>query len=169
MYLRQTLTEGGVDVVKAVKEVPTPREFLRSLPEKRCKEEEKQLIISTLDHASKAHAHVSTMCAHISSLAKISDKEMVDCVLRVVGRLLMQLNIPERFVNLVVDPKPRTSEQEQKEKLENFILLRTDSPLMEHALTFGPTRMLAMAIWLRFHHKFLNEGMTKEACHKFKV
>ena len=65
VYLCQTLTEGGIDVVEAVQEVPPPREFLRSLPEKcRC-EEEKQLIILALDHASEAHAHVSTMCAHI--------------------------------------------------------------------------------------------------------
>ena len=44
--------------------------------------------------ASEAHAHASTMCAHISSLAKILDKEMVDSVLRAVGRPLMQLNVP---------------------------------------------------------------------------
>ena len=50
-YLRQTLTEGRVDVVEAVEEVPPPRQFLRSLPEKRWREEEKQLIISVLDHA----------------------------------------------------------------------------------------------------------------------
>ena len=71
VHLCQTLTEGGIDVVEAVQEVPPPREFLRSLPEKCRHEEEKQLIISALDHALEAHVHVSTMCAHISSLAKV--------------------------------------------------------------------------------------------------
>ena len=109
------------------------------------------------------------MCAHISSLAKILDKEMVDSVLRAVGRPLMQLNVPERFVNLAVDPQPRTSEEEQKEKLEKFILPRTDSSAVERAPKFGPTRLLTAAIWLRFCCKFLNEGTAKEACHKFEV
>ena len=63
----------------------------------------------------------------------------MDCVLRVVGRLLMQLNVPERFMNLAVDPKPRTCKDEQKEKLEKFILPKTDSLAVECALTFGPT------------------------------
>ena len=61
--------EGGVDTVEAVKEVPSPRLFLQSLPEKRHQKEEKHLIISALDHTSEAPAHTSTMCAHIFNLA----------------------------------------------------------------------------------------------------
>ena len=94
-------------MVEAVVEVLPPREFLRSLPEKRRWEEEKQFIISAFDHASEVHPHVSTMCAHISSLTKIMDKEMVDLVLHAVGRPLMQLNVPERFVNPTVMQDPR--------------------------------------------------------------
>ena len=113
VYLCQTLMEGGIDVVEAVQEVPPLREFLRSLPKKcRC-EEEKQLTISALHHASEAHTHVSTMCTHISSLTKVSDKEMVNLVLHAVGRPLMQLNIPKRFVNLAVDARLKAMEEEQ--------------------------------------------------------
>ena len=65
-----------------------------------------------MDHASEAHAHASTMCAHISSLAKVSDKEMVDLVLCAVGRPLVQLNIPEGFVNPTVNTRPKTTEQQ---------------------------------------------------------
>ena len=77
IYLRQMLTEGGVDVVESVAEVPLPREFLQSLPEKRCQEEEKQLIIATMDHTSEAHAHTSTMCANILSLAKFPTRKQL--------------------------------------------------------------------------------------------
>ena len=137
--LCQTLTEGGIDVVEAVQEVPPPREILRSLPKKcRC-EEEKQLIISALDHTSEAHTHASTMCAHISSLPKVSDKEMVNLVLHAVGRPLMQLSVPERFVNPAVNARPKTTEEEQKEKHEKFILLHTDLPAVERAPKYGPT------------------------------
>ena len=89
VFICQVLTEGGIDVIEAVKEVPPPREFLRSLPKKQRYEEEKQLIISALDHALEEHTHVRTMCAHILSLTKVSDKEMVDLVLHAVGRPLM--------------------------------------------------------------------------------
>ena len=88
----------------------------------------KQFIILALDHASEAHAHASMMCAHISSLTKVLDKEMVDLVLCAVGRPLMQLNIPEWFVNPIVETRPKTTEQEQIEKLKKFILPHTEGP-----------------------------------------
>ena len=135
---------------------------------RRC-EEEKQLIISASDQVSEVHAHVSTMCTHISSITKIMDKEMVDLVLCAVGRPLMQLNVPKRFANLTVDARPKTTEEEQKEKLKKFTLPCTDLPAVERAPKYGPTWLLATAIWLRFKHKFLNEGTAKEACRKFEV
>ena len=33
IYCRQTLTEGGVDIVESVAKAPSPREFLQSLPQ----------------------------------------------------------------------------------------------------------------------------------------
>ena len=50
------------------------------------------------------------MCTYISSLAKITDKEMVDLVLWAVGRPLMQLNIPEHFSNPTMDERPKMME-----------------------------------------------------------
>ena len=155
------LTEGGIDVVEAAQEVLPPREFIRSLPEKRRCEEEKQLIILALDHVLEAHVHASMMCAHISSLTKVSNKEMVNLVLHAVSRPLMQLNIPEQFVNPTVDTIPKTTEQEQKEKLEKFILPHTDSPAVERVPKYDPSWLVAAAIWLRFKHNFLNEGHSE--------
>ena len=34
---------------------------------------------------------------------------------------------------------------------------------------FGPTRLLAAAVWLCLKHKFFNGGMAKEACTTFEV
>ena len=122
-----------------------------------------------LDHASEVDAYVSTMCTRISSLTKIMDKETVDLVLHAVGGPLMQLNVPKRFTNLTVNARPKTIEEEQKEKLEKFILPHTDLPAVERAPKYGPTWLLATAIWLRFKSKFFNEGTVKEACRKFEV
>lgn len=108
--------------------VPAGWEFLHSLPEKHRTEEECQLIIATMDHASKADVHMSTMCMNISSLVKISDKMMGDAVPRAVGRLLMQLNIPEHFLNPATDKKLKTMAEQQLEKLEKMILPHSNSP-----------------------------------------
>ena len=40
---------------------------------------------------------------------------------------------------------------------------------MERSPKYSPTWLLTAAIWLCFHHKFLNEDTTKEACQKFEV
>ena len=63
-------------------------------------------------HQKCTHTHTSTMCTDISSLAKVSDKETVDLVLHAMGRPLMQLNVPEHFVNPATDERPKTMEQE---------------------------------------------------------
>ena len=94
---------------------------------------------------------------------------MVDLVLQAVGRPLMQLNIPEHFANPTMDKRPKMREQEWKEKLEKFILPQSDHPAVEQTPRFGPTHLLAAAIWLHFKKKFLNEGTAKDACRKFTV
>ena len=53
--------------------------------------------------------------------------------------------------------------------MEKFILLQSDSPAVEQAPRFGPTCLLAAAIWLHFKRKFLNEGTAKDTCRKFTV
>ena len=110
-----------------------------------------------------------SMQAHISSLAKISDKATVDAILWAVGRPLMQLNIPKCYINSASDPKPKTTTEERKVKLAKTILPHSDSPGIIHSPSFGPTRLLAAAVWLCIKRKFLNKGTTKEACSKFEV
>ena len=122
-----------------------------------------------MDHTSEACAHASTICAHISSLEKISGKATMDAILRAMGRPLMQLNIPECYVNPASDLRPKTTTEEQKVKLAKTILPSSDSPGIIHLPSFGPTRLLASVVWLHLKHKFLNEGITKEGCSKFEV
>ena len=43
----------------------------------------------------------------------------------------MQLNVLEHFANPTMDERPKTMEQEQKEKLEKFILSQSDYPAVE--------------------------------------
>ena len=167
VYLHQVLTEGGIDIDKTSTRGTTtmriPSITIREAQMRRGK---------AANNISPG-SHIRSTCTHqhdvhtISSLAKISDKETVDLVLWAMGRPLMQLNVPEHFVNPTMDERPKTTEQEQKEKLEKFILPQSDHPEVEQAPRFGPTHLLAAAIWLCFKKKFLNEGTSKDACRKF--
>ena len=56
---------------------------------------------------------------------------MVDLVLQAMGRPLIQLNVLEHIANPTMDERPKTMEQEWKEKLEKFILPQSDHPAVE--------------------------------------
>ena len=48
-------------------------DFIRKLLQKVKHKEEIDLIINTLDHTSEAHVHISSMCANLSYLTKITN------------------------------------------------------------------------------------------------
>ena len=116
IYLRQHLTPEGLQVTEPEMEMEEGCDFIRKLPEKR-RQEEIDIIISILDHASKAHAHISSLCANLSLLAKIMDQETFQMILKATVRPLMQVNILECFLNLVEDTKPQTSAEKQIDKV----------------------------------------------------
>ena len=82
---------------------------------------------------------------------------------------MVQMNIPEGFLDPVADKKPQTSEEELAEKVERTVLLRHNLACWRHELKNRPTRILAAAVWLKLKRKYLNTGMAKEACDLFKV
>ena len=125
MHHRRSKT-GGIVVTEPASDVPDGWEFLRSLLEKTRKHEECQLIISTFDHISEAMAHASTVASNISALGKITDPQTLDLVLRAAVRPLVQINIPERYLSPVQDPKPASTAEEVRQKLEKKLLPHTD-------------------------------------------
>ena len=169
VYLRQHLSPEGLQMIDPVEEVPVGHQFLRQLPEKQRREEEKMLIIDTLDHASEAFAHISSCCANLSSLAKITDRETLHTVMKATIRPLVQFNVPEKFLSPVEDPKKKTSAEETQEKLKKVLLPKSNTAAMARQPYNGATRILAPAVWLNFNRKFFSEGTAKEACELFKV
>ena len=117
VYLRQHITKGGVDVFKHPEDIPSWHEFICQLPEKTRRVEEMAFIISIFDHASEAHAHLSTLCANISTLAKITDRATLHTVINGALRPLVQINVPEGFLNPVEDRRLKTTEEERWEKV----------------------------------------------------
>ena len=130
VYLRQHLTLEGLQVIEPEMEMEEGWDFIRNLPEKtRCKEEI-DLIVNTMDHASEAHAHMSNMCTNLSSLVKITDREMFQTVLKATIRSLVQINVPECFLNPMENLKPQTTAEKQMEKVCRTILLKHNMAVM---------------------------------------
>ena len=98
-------------------EMEEGHDFIRNLPEKARYKEEIDLIINTLDHGSEAHTHMSSMCTNLSSLAKIMDWQTFQMVLKATVRPLMQVNMPEHFLNPIEDTKLQMSAEKQMEKV----------------------------------------------------
>ena len=82
VYLHQHLTTEGVNVVQPATDIPEGWTFLSQLPEKVWKMEVWELIVSCFNHLLKAHAHMSSFVANISLLAKITNPETFNMVMK---------------------------------------------------------------------------------------
>ena len=167
VYLHQHLTTEGVNVAEPATDVPEGWTFLRQLPKKVWKMEVRELIVMCFNHLSEAHAHMSSFMANISSLAKITDPETFDMVMKAAVQPMIQINIPEHYLSPVQDPPPKTTAEECLSWLEKVLLPQPSSFAQEPQ--YGPTRLLAAAVWLHLKCKFFNGSTTKEACTMFEV
>ena len=149
LHLCQFLVTGGIEVTEPASDIPEGWEFLRSLPEKTRKHEECQLIISMFDHISETMAHASMAVANISALGKITDPQMFDLVLKAAVRPLVQINVPERYLSPVQDPKPASTADEVRQKLEKKFLPHSESASIVREPKNSPTRLLVAALWLQ--------------------
>ena len=167
IYLCQHLTTEGVDVMEPATEIPEGWTFIRQLPEKVQKTEVWELIVMCFDHLSEAHTHMSSFVANMSSLAKICDPKTFDMVMKAAARPMIQINILEHYLSPVQDPPLKTTAEERLTQLEKVLLPQVASFAQEP--WYGPTQLLAAAIWLHLKHKFFNGGTAKEACTTFEV
>ena len=161
---------GGIEVVDPPEEIPSGEEFLRKLPERTRRGRGDGLYYRHLQTCGPgAHQHLSEVCANVAALAKITDKTTLMTVINGAVRPLVQLNVPEGFLNPLEDRKAPTSEEEKKEKVKKTVLPVPDATCLKHEPRNGPTRILTAAVWLKLSRKYFNEGTVKEACERFLV
>ena len=87
------------------------------MPEQARQAEETAFIIDIFEHAARAHEHLSEVCANVSALTKVTDKATLLSMINGAVRPLVQLNIPEGFLNPVEDKKAKMTEEEKREKV----------------------------------------------------
>ena len=117
VYLWQHLTRGGIEVVDPPEEMTTGPEFIRELPERARRAEETAFITNIFEHAAWAHEHLAEVCVNVSALLKVTDKATLLSVINGAVRPLVQLNIPEGFLNPVEEKRAKTMEEERREKV----------------------------------------------------
>ena len=167
IYLHQHLTTEGINVMEPVMQVPEGWTFLRQLPKKMWKTEVQELIVMCFNHLLEAHAHMSSFAANMSSLAKITDPETFDMVMKAAAWLMIQINVLECYLSPVQDPPLKMTAEEWLAWLERVLLPWVASLAWEP--WYGPTWLLAAAILLHLKCKFFNGSMAKEACTTFEV
>ena len=126
-------------------------------------------ISDIFEHAAQAHEHLSEVCANMSALAKVTDKATLLTMINGAVCPLVQINIPEGFLNPVEDRRAKTTEEERREKVRKMVLPIPNAPCLAHKPRNGPTQILAVAVWLKMLRKYFNEGTAKEACERFDV
>ena len=160
---------GGVEVVDPPEELPSGQEFIQQLPEQARQAKEMAFIIDIFNHAAQAHEHLSEVCANVSALAKVTDKATLLLVINRAVHPLVQLNVPEGFLNPIEDKKAKMTKEEKKEKVRKTVLPIPNAPCLAHEPRNGLTHILAAAIWLKMSKKYFNEGTAKEVCEWFDV
>ena len=169
IYLWQHLDPSGVTTYELEFEWKEGWEFLRDMPEKKRSHKVQMMIIDTMDHASAAWSHSSQLVVNLSSLSKIADPETFRLILKACTPPLIQVNIPAWYLNPVEQPKPQTMSEKHLEMLWSCILPRGKMAVMEREPENGATHLLAAAIHLKLKHKYMNGGVVKNVCEKFKV
>ena len=160
---------GGIEVVDPPEEIPSGQQFLRQLPERARWAEETAFIVDIFSHVGQAHQHLSEVCVNVAALANITDKSTLMSVINGAVWPLVQLNIPEGFLNPIKDKKALTSDEEKKEKVKKMVLPIPDATCLKHEPRNGPTRILTAAVWLKLSCKYFNEGTAREACERFNI
>ena len=60
--------------------------------------------------------------ANMSSLAKITNPETIDMVMKAAARPMIQINIPEHYLSPVQDPPLKMTAEERLSQLERVLL-----------------------------------------------
>ena len=90
----------------------------------------------------------------MSSLAKVMDWKTLKLIMKSAVWPLIQMNMPEGFLDPVKDKEPQTSEQQLAKKVEKTILPRHKAACFKHEPMNGLMRILAAAVWLKLKRKY---------------
>ena len=121
-------------------------------------------------HVAQAHEHLSEVCVDVAALAKITDKTTLMSVINGVVQPLVQLNIPEGFLNPVEDKKAHDIGRREKRKSEKDGAGHPRCHLFETQTSKRPdTHSHSGSVVKDVPVNTLMKGTAKKACEWFNV
>ena len=169
LYLRQHLTAGASRWWTPLKIYHLARNSYENYP-RGSGEQKRRLSLLIYSTTQGRHTNIwQRSCANVAALAKVTDKTTLMTVINGAVWPLVQLNVPEGFLNPLEDRRAPSSEEEKREKVRKTVLPVPDATCLKHEPRNGPTRILTAAVWLKLSRKYFNEGTAKEACERFLV
>ena len=126
-------------------------------------------IITYFDNLFSAHGYLSSAATNISSLRKLVDAETFKMLLHAGIWPLVQLNIPDKFLDLNRDPDVDISTESICKKIVRDLLPKPEHPALSWELDNSPTRLLCAVLWLKLNQMFFNQGTQNEACGLFTM
>ena len=168
--MRESKQEENVKATDPDDKTPSGPEVLQWLPPGRWYTSVvRDHIISLFDHITNAQSEASLAVANISSLAKIADAETLGIVLKAAVRPLVQINVPEKFLNPAADPKLKSSTEERKQKIMMSLLPNSNTKVIQKEPRNNLTCLLMVVMYLKLKRAFLNEGTQRETEERFSV
>ena len=170
LTLHQSLEEGWVIKTDPNKDVPEGRKVTFKLhQEKKLSRPAVKHIITYFDNVSAANGYLSSATADLSLLSKLVDPETFKMILCAGVCPLVQLSIPDRFLDPNRDPDVDTLTESIHKRIAHDLLPKANHTALAREPNNGPTRLLCAALWLKLNHMFFNQGTQKEACSMFTV
>ena len=171
LALKRSLEEDTLQAMDPEDDIPSGQQIIRLImQEKKLMRPAIDMIITLFDHMSEALAHLSSTAANISSLAKIVDSDTLKLIMRVSMRPLVQMMIPERFLDPIhATPDINTSRESMMKKVKQDLLLHPNKACLMREPDNGLMRLLCVAVWVKLNRLFFNKGTQKEAATLFCV
>ena len=165
-----TLWETLVERVTAVdpeENPPTGQEILlKLLPQTPMVREHCIVLFGDL---AAATSYLSSAYARLSALAKACDEESFRTILNASARPLVQVNIPPKFLNPIIEEKLVLEGEEYRNKLREMLLPQERNSSLRKEARNNVTRLLAALVYIKFKKCYLNEGTQAEMAEKFDV
>ena len=166
LAVKRSLEEDTLQATDPEDDIPLGQQIIGLImQEKKLMRPAINTIITLFDHTSEALAHLSSTAANISSLAKIVDSD----TLKLIMRPLVQMMIPERFLDPIHNTDINTSRELMMKKVERDLLPCPNKACLMREPDNDPLRLLCAAVWVKLNRLFFNKGTQKEAATLFCV
>ena len=117
--------------------------------------------VSLFKNLTAAMGYPSSAYTNLVALAKSCDRGTLRTILKASLRPLVQINIPPKFLNPILEEKPVREDKAYQEKLEQVLLPQQRNTALKKEARNNETSLLAALVYTKLRECYLNEGTLK--------